>query len=197
MDTYDFSNERIEKRETLTVSAGEYKNFVINIYNEIKVTKLHPDAQLPVNAHDGDAGYDLVAIDDGEIVCDKDKNILYIQYKTGIAIEPPKGFHTEIFPRSSVTKTHLVLGNSIGLIDTSYRGEIMVRFKVVNLPDVNYYPIVDKMDVKNKSIEMYKKGDKIAQLVIRPTFNMSFSWVDKLEETKRGDGGFGSTDLIK
>lgn len=201
MDTYDIKEDgKMEKREVIsesgvnTVCCSTLKMKV----EEIKVTKLHEDAVLPLNAHDGDAGYDLVAIDDGEIVKDKNENIFYIQYKTGIAIEPPKGYHTEIFPRSSITKTHLVLGNSIGLVDNCYRGEILVRFKVVKLADIkdktdSFTPDMFRYSIGYGDIEKYKKGDKIAQLVIRPTINMPFSWVEKLEETKRGVGGFGST----
>lgn len=95
---------------------------------KIKVKKLHPDAVLPSVANDTDAGYDLVAVDDGD--CKYEKNVLaYRQYKTGLAIEPPVGYHTEIIPRSSITKYGLLLKNSVGLIDYSYRGEICFRFQ--------------------------------------------------------------------
>ena len=97
---------------------------------KIKVKKLHPDAVLPAIANDTDAGYDLVAVDDGE--CKYEKNVLaYRQYKTGLAIEPPVGYHTEIIPRSSITKYGLILKNSLGLIDYSYRGEICFRFQQI------------------------------------------------------------------
>jgi dUTP pyrophosphatase len=186
VETYNTNKDgEITERETMNRDSS--------ISAAIYVIKLHPDAQLPVNAHRGDAGYDLVAIDDGETVKDKDGNILYIQYKTGIAIQPPSNYHTEIFPRSSITKTHLVLGNSIGLVDSSYRGEIMVRFKVVKLTE--HWQNSDGSTIgQYGEIEKYKKGDKIAQLVIRLTINMDFAWVEKLEDTTRGDGGFGSTD---
>lgn len=139
----------------------------------IKVKKLHEDAVLPKNANETDAGYDIVAIDDGTVTD------TYVEYKTGIAIEPPPGYHTEIFPRSSITKTNMVLANSVGLVDESYRGPIIVRFKIVpNGKDIG---------------PGYKKGDKIAQLVIRKTEKAFFEWSDNLSDTARGDGGFGST----
>lgn len=147
---------------------------------QIKVKKLHEDAVLPQKANSTDAGYDLVAIDDGEVVLDDYGTCLYIQYRIGLAIEPGEGFHTEIFPRSSVTKTHLVLGNSIGLVDEGYRGEILVRFKPIVQPDT-------------AGFKGYDKGDRIAQLVIRRTEHADFKWSADLDDSNRGEGGFGSS----
>lgn len=150
----------------------------------VKVKKLHNDAVIPMRAKDTDAGYDLVAIDDGEIVYSGDKNIdnhiLYIQFRTGLAIEPEPGYHTEIVPRSSITKHHYVLGNSIGIVDEGYRGELLVRFKPT-------------MSVDNMFFQKYKKGDRIAQLVIRKTETANFEWADELKDSSRGEGGFGSS----
>lgn len=156
---------------------------------KVKVKKLHPDAVLPAAATPTDAGFDLVAIDDGEI---KDT---YIQYKTGIAIEPPPGHHTEIFPRSSVSKTDLVLANSVGVVDQDYRGEILVRFKIV--PPVTRSGMLeeaeDQYTTKYFDLFKYKKGDRIAQLVLRKTETAEYEWSDELSDTHRGTGGFGST----
>ena len=162
---------------------------------KIKVKKLHPDAELPVTAIGADAGFDLVAIDDGKI---KDT---YIQYKTGIAVEPPPGYHTEIFPRSSVSKMDLVLANSIGLVDGAYRGELLVRFKII--PEVIEYEDVapsgvdahlnGKHTAKYFDLKKFKKGDRIAQLVLRKTEKAEYEWAEELSDTQRGDGGFGST----
>lgn len=138
----------------------------------IKFKKLHPDAVIPTQATSTDAGYDLVAIDDGKI----DEGNNYIQYRTGIAIEPPVGYHTEIFPRSSISKTNLVLANSIGLVDEGYRGELLFRFKQIT---------IDKPS--------YKKGDKIGQLVVRKTIRAAFEEVQELGSSDRGTGGFGSS----
>lgn len=146
----------------------------------IQVKRLHEDAVIPVRANGTDAGWDIVAIDDGIIKRDGDCNILYIQYRTGLAIQPDNGFYTELFPRSSVTKTNLFLANSIGLIDEGYRGEIMVRFKIAVSDHDDYF-------------SGYKKGDKIAQLVVKKTIRANFIEVDELSDTERGDGGFGST----
>jgi dUTP pyrophosphatase len=146
----------------------------------IKVKKLHEDAVLPAKANSTDAGFDLVAIDDGEPAYDNSNNCLYIQYRTGISVEPPVGYHTEIFPRSSVTKSHLMLGNSIGLVDEGYRGEIMLRFRPTE-------------DIRFGDFKGYSKGDRIGQLVVRKTEPAKFEWSDDLDESSRGEGGFGST----
>lgn len=150
---------------------------------KIQVKKLHEDAVLPVAANSTDAGFDLVAIDDGTV------EKTYIQYRTGISIQPPPGYHTEIFPRSSVSKTDLVLANSIGLVDEGYRGEILVRFKIVPNPS----HMGSELGQLLWSPITFKKGDRIAQLVIRKTAKAQFEWVDELTETQRGAGGFGST----
>jgi len=145
----------------------------------VKVKKLHDDAVLPKSAQITDAGADLVAIDDGRVQEDGHGNVLFVEYKTGIAIEPPPGYHTEIFPRSSVSKKNLVLANSIGLVDEDYRGEILVRFKVISS--------------NRHFFEKYNKGERIAQLVLRKTEKAEYEWADELSDTQRGAGGFGST----
>mgnify|MGYP001269436654 CR=1 FL=1 len=147
----------------------------------IRVKKLDEAAVVPESANETDAGYDLVAIDDGEFKKDEHSNTLYIQYRTGLSIAPPPGYHTEIFPRSSISKTHLMLANSIGLIDEGYRGEILVRFKVI------------PSNMGASLVKRYQAGDRIAQLVIRKTEKASFELVEELDDTSRGDGGFGSS----
>jgi dUTPase len=141
-------------------------------------------------------------------------SIHYIQYHTDLFIEPiakqrytPQWsspdifkdyFHTLIFPRSSVSKYNLVLANSIGLVDRGYRGEVLVRFKyisqaedlVANSPGFSsLVPIYTKINMD----KIYKKGDKIAQLVPSQTHPVTFEVVDELSDTDRKDGGFGST----
>ena len=153
---------------------------------KIKVKKLHEDAVLPKSANETDAGFDLVAIDDGE------ETETYIQYRTGIAVQPDPGYHTELFPRSSISKTDLMLANGIGCIDNLYTGEVIARFKVI--PHHLITSIFSRLFWKPKK---YKKGDKIAQLVIRKTELADFQWVKSLSETSRGGGGFGSTDVPK
>jgi dUTP pyrophosphatase len=103
-------------------------------------------------------------------------------------------------PRSSVSKYNLVLCNSVGLVDESYRGEIRARFKyIAQAEDMIISQVCDHkgysfpLEIKINKEKIYKKGDKIAQLVISPTFEAEFVFVENLDETERGSGGFGSS----
>ena len=84
---------------------------------EIKVKKLHEDAKLPVKAKDGDSGYDVFALEDGKIRIDSEFG-RHVMYRTGIAIEIPKGYEIQFRARSSIgTKSALMLANGIGTIN--------------------------------------------------------------------------------
>lgn len=149
----------------------------------LKVKLNHPDAKVPDQAHpNSDAGYDLVAINDGIDVFTDSGDYLFTEYDTGISVEPPDGYHTEIVARSSITKKNLILKNSIGIIDNGYRGSCLCRFHKTG-----------DIDTTN----VYKKGDKIAQLIIRKTIHMPLMVVDTLSDTERGVGGFGHSDQKK
>jgi len=137
----------------------------------VKIKKLHEDAVIPSYAKEGDAGMDLTAID--RII-----NPTCIEYKTGLAIEIPEGYFGLLRPRSSISKTALHF-NTSGVIDSGYRGELIVKFKV----NTAYG------DVASKS----KIGERIAQLIILPYPQIEFQEVDELSETERGTGGYGST----
>jgi dUTP pyrophosphatase len=148
---------------------------------KVKIKKLHSKAVVPSYAKSGDAGMDLTAVsksfdDYGNIV-----------YGTGLAFEIPEGYVGLIFPRSSNSKKDLLLSNSVGVIDSGYRGEVTFKFKVSNLDyygaDVMYY----------KGIQDYKVGDRIGQIIILPYPKIEFIEVDELSETERGSGGYGST----
>ena len=143
---------------------------------DVKIKKLHPNAVIPSYSKDGDAGMDLVAT---KIISN---TTFDITYGTGIAIEIPKGFVGLLFPRSSIRKTDLALTNSVGVIDSGYRGEIQATFKKV----------YGKNDVRIDEVD-YKIGDRIAQIIIMPYPQVKFSEVEELSETDRGSGGFGST----
>lgn len=142
---------------------------------KIKIKKLRPDAIIPKYAKEGDAGLDLVAtsmvsnynLDSGE----------QITYGTGLAMEIPEGFVGLIFPRSSIRKTSLSLSNCVGVIDSGYRGEIMVTFNISNLHG-----------------DSYNVGDRVVQIIILPYPNIDFVESDELSSTDRGEGGFGSTN---
>ena len=137
---------------------------------KVKIKKLHKDAVIPSYAQPGDAGMDIVAL--GVLKQNKEQ----VTYGTGIAVEIPEGHVGLIFPRSSIRKYELTLSNSVGVIDSGYRGEIQATFNTRFWGDI-----------------VYKKGDKIAQMIIMPYPQIEFEEVAELSETKRGNGGFGST----
>jgi len=140
----------------------------------VKLKKLSPDATIPTYAKDGDAGMDMVAT---KII---NENLGSITYGTDIAIEIPKGFVGLIFPRSSIRKTNLQLSNSVGVVDSGYRGEIQATFNKIQ-------------GIDNVERDTYKVGDRICQLIIIPHPPVNFIEVEELNNTERGEGGFGST----
>lgn len=140
----------------------------------VKLKKLSPDAVIPTYAKDGDAGMDMTAT---KII---NETLDSITYGTDIALEIPKGFVGLIFPRSSIRKTHLHLSNSVGVVDSGYRGEIQATFKKIQ-------------GVSNNALDNYKVGDRIMQIMIIPHPSIIFIEVDELDNTERGEGGFGST----
>lgn len=162
---------------------------------KVNIKKLSEDAIIPQYAKPGDAGMDVVATSVN--ITDK-----YIEYGTGLAFEVPEGYVMLIFPRSSVSKYDLSLANSVGVLDSSYRGELKLRFKR------NY---VIKHLGDNKTLEksafehrispteilicdkIYEVGDKVGQIMIVPYPQIEFNEVEELSETDRGSGGFGST----
>ena len=152
---------------------------------KIKIKKLSPDAVIPSYSKDGDAGLDLVAT---EITCDNKYNNTI--YKTGLAIEIPKGYVGLIFPRSSIYKTVLSLTNSVCVIDSGYRGEIMLRFVD------NFSPEENPLNrFKKFTRDFYQVGDRVGQLIIMPYPQIEFEEVEELSKTERGEGGFGSTGI--
>jgi dUTP pyrophosphatase len=139
----------------------------------VKIKKLDPKAVTPAYAKAGDAAVDLTAISIAKV--DRDE-FGYMEYGTGLAIEIPEGHVGLLFPRSSISNSGLILTNSVGVIDSGYRGEIKLRFK--HIPDTSYY----------------KPGDRIGQLIIMPYPQIEFQEVEELSSTERGEGGFGSTN---
>lgn len=165
----------------------------------LKVKRLHPDAKLPTQANPNDAGFDVYAIDDGTIKLTRVNQgkfaLAYVQYKTGLSIEPPEGYHVELFPRSSITKQDVVLANSIGLVDQDYRGEVIFRFKVCIFRNFIIDERTDSATSLHKYLNIYKAGDRIGQFVLRKTYHYEIQEVDNLSNTIRGKGGFGSSGV--
>lgn len=137
----------------------------------INIKKLQPHAMIPTKATDGSVGFDLYAID---YAYDLDND--FHEYGTGLIVEIPKGYVGLLFPRSSITKTGYVLGNSVGILDQDYRGEVKFRFKEIN-----------------PHLEKYEAGHRIGQLLITPCVNDLNFIETSFDDTERGSGGFGSS----
>ena len=141
----------------------------------VKVMKLHHDAVIPKYAKIGDAGMDMVAT---QISSDKYGNHVC---HTGIAMEIPYGHVGFLYPRSSISKTPMSLRNSVGVVDSGYRGEIIFKFKKDQYNDLNLPG-------------PYSVGDRIGQIIIMPYPHVEMIQVDSLSDSERGIGGFGSTN---
>lgn len=167
----------------------------------IKIKKLHPNAVIPAYAKPGDAGLDLTAVSK---TFDKYGNV---EFGTGIAVEIPEGFVGLVFPRSSNAKYDLTLSNSVGVIDSGYRGEIMLKYKPVPFFAGDYafsvagietddyeYISLGKYDTDVEfENEIYNIGDRIGQLIVIAYPQITFEEVNELSETERGEGSYGST----
>jgi dUTP pyrophosphatase len=151
-------------------------------------------------AHAGDVGFDLVADCEprieGVLIDGGWRSISYIEYDTRVKVQPPEGHYSLIFPRSSISKYDLMLANGVGVIDESYRGNLLVRFKYIAQPKdfkVNSYGEV-VIDDSNAFQNIYKQGDKIAQLVFAKSIIPELVNGEQTN-TSRATGSFGSTGL--
>lgn len=169
---------------------------------------------LPQKATPLDAGYDIVATTDPKVVGVKSekngdwfKSIDYVEYGTGLHLTPAQTmlfnntlgytenkYHLNLRPRSSISsKTNFVLANSVGLIDNGYVDEIFVRFKYILQPeDLRIGDLLGEMYVRPNYSKMYRKGDRIAQILLESSYDLRFDLVENLPTENRG-GGFGST----
>ncbi len=134
---------------------------------KIKIKRVHSEAKIPCYSKEGDAGMDVYAVSKQE----KEK---FIEYGTGLAFEIPKGYVCLVFPRSSLSNKDLILANHVGVLDSSFRGELKFRFRKIGE-------------------EVYEIGDRIGQIIIIPYPHIEFDETEELSETERGSNGFGST----
>lgn len=146
---------------------------------KIRVKKLNEKAVMPTRATDGSAGLDLTACVIG--IEHAEDGVATIVYDSCISIEIPEGFVGLLFPRSSISKKSLTLTNSVGVIDSDYRGSIMAKFKL----NTNTIPSV------------YKEGERFAQLLIVPIQMVELEEAEELSETARGANGYGSSDNVE
>lgn len=138
----------------------------------IKIKKIHPDARLPSYAHPSDAGMDLFSCETILINPNERQTI-----STGIAIAIPPGYVGLIWDKSGIAHTH-GLKTMGGVIDSGYRGEL--KIVIHNLSTTTY---------------VVEKGSKIAQMLIQPVAQKTMVEVEELDDTSRGEKGFGSTGL--
>lgn len=141
---------------------------------QVNIKKLSPDAKIPSYGSAEAAGADLYALTEENVIIENGQTKLI---HTGIAMEIPKGYVGLIYARSGLaTKKGLAPANKVGVIDSDYRGEIMVALH-------NHSGI-------SQTVE---NGERIAQIVLTPYLSASFCETDDLSDTERGEGGFGST----
>jgi len=170
----------------------------------LRIGKLINDAIIPFKAHSTDTGFDVIAMSDPKIVGEeipmtgKYKTVDYIQYDTNLKLDL-EIFNNPIcsiflFPRSSVSKYNLILKNSVGIGDHSYKGKYLFRFAYQFQPE-DFELIDNKLTGQVNKEKIYKKGDKIGQLVIQPVHQAKFIEIDKMKDSLRGEGGHGSTGI--
>lgn len=136
---------------------------------KVRIKKLTKSAVTPSYAKKGDAGLDLTATRvwvEGDNIC----------YGTGLAFEIPDGYVGLLFPRSSNAKKDLLLSNSVGVLDSGYRGEVTFKFRQIK-----------------DNAESYSVGERIGQIIIIPYPMIEFEESEELTQTERGDGGYGSS----
>lgn len=151
---------------------NDIQNNAMNVNSSLKIRlkKINPNAVAPSYSKDGDAGMDLTSVTIISNTFDQ------ITYGTGICLEIPRDYVGLVFPRSSIRKYDLELSNSVGVIDSGYRGEIQLTFNKINSKHA-----------------IYNIGDRIGQIMIIPYPSINFIESDDLTITERGDEGFGSS----
>lgn len=176
-------------------------------FPQLGFKRLSEDATIPTKAHATDSGFDLFAAED--VIIDPGETKVV---KTDIAVQLPEGMEAQVRPRSGITSVGFIQIH-LGTIDNSYRGNIGI---IVENKKFHEYKTADNrvpLDVKGALIMdndgtlymtdeiifskscLVRKGDKIAQLVVQRLPQVEAVEIDSLEESERGEGGFGSTDV--
>ena len=166
---------------------------------KVKVKLLSEKAVLPSRAHKTDTGYDLKFTEVHKVSGD------VIFFKTGVSLQPSKGYYFEVVPRSSISKLPLSMANSVGIIDENYTGEIIIPVRVHHgqmgfSPKSTSYPngLVEAFGVRPQTMLslaglILEKKPCLFQAILRKRLSCDFQ-LEELDNTDRGDGGFGSTD---
>lgn len=155
----------------------------------VKFKRLYEDSILPTKAHPTDAGMDMY-VHSTKLELHK----FLVHYKLGVASEIPVGHVGLIPPRSSIYQTELSLRNSIGVIDSGYRGEIGAKFRISPIGVIRV--LLSKI-FKYKTKALYYKGDRCCQMIVIPYPKTEIQEVDTLSDSDRGDKGFGSSNKSK
>ncbi len=140
----------------------------------LKVRLNYPGMKLPVKAHESDSGLDLTLMK----VIEKRENVFF--FDTGISIQAPHGYYTELFPRSSIYKHDFMMVNSVGVIDNGYRGTLFMPMRYLGSGD-------GRTEAENLV------GQRIGQLILRRIEPYQVEIHTDLNDTERGGGGFGSS----
>lgn len=137
---------------------------------KLKIKKVHPDAKLPNYATEGDAGMDLFTLEEVKVVPGEIARV-----RSGVAMEIPDGYVGLCWDKSGLSMNHGIKVLA-GVIDSGFRGELVMA--VINLGKETY---------------TFEKGHKVMQMLIQKVEHVKIEDVGNLSETKRGEGGFGST----
>lgn len=164
------------------------------IFVKKNLTLREKDSQFNVGIDIIATGIEIV----GKKYNDNFLSIDYIEYDTSIFLDPLKRnseeqIYTLVYPRSSISKTNLVLSNSVGVIDPNYRDSIKLRFKYLYQP-IDLISHLDYFLIKIDQEKIYKIGDRIGQLVFAKSLETSIEYVPELMPSDR-KGGFGSTGI--
>lgn len=140
----------------------------------MKIKKLTDTAVIPTRGSNQAAGYDLYADLENAIEVKPHETVMI---NTGISIAVPEGYFGAIFARSGLsTKKGLRPANCTGVVDSDYRG-----------------PVIVALHNDSEIAQLVEPGERVAQMVVMPYLSVNFEVVDELDETERGEGGFGST----
>lgn len=140
----------------------------------LKISFNYPDMQLPERAHETDSGLDLTLMK----VIEKRENIFF--FDTGVSVEAPDGYYTELFPRSSIYKHDFIMVNSVGVIDHGYRGSLFMPMRYLG-------------EGNGKEAAEALLGQRVGQLILRRIEPCLIEVASELSRTERGGKGFGSS----
>lgn len=167
-----------------------------SFYPNVRVKRVDPDAPMPTKAHQTDAAYDLCAMEDVTLRPGEWRMV-----GSGLEFAIPVGWCGMVYPRSGLGRKGLVLKNTVGIIDSHYRGEVMLPLlnnnpthEWVTLERSDISELV-RLDINHDGTIHVHKGDRVAQMRIELVPESTMQEVDELDETDRNTGSFGSSGV--